>query len=136
MDYKDEMPENKQITLDKFPLLPGDKISIKFKGVTQLSKVIEVGSANPEYVLGGPYAKGAAIKVWNIKQKRACIKFLKEGGHKLVKIRLKKSVWAIIEKLDIYIDIDKKITIKKTPLRIYTYEIIDLMKKGALSIIS
>ncbi len=114
MKYKSEIPKKDQITLNKFPLLPGNEVVMKLNGGSRIGTVTEVGSANPEYVLEGPNAKGAGIVKWNIKDRDDCESFLR-GGHLPVKIRLKKSMWAVIR-------------FGKHQKKLYTYEILEALK--------
>jgi len=61
MRYKSDVPKEKQIRLSQFRLFPGDRVLIKIRSVFYWGNVVEVCSANPEYVLGGAGAKGAGL---------------------------------------------------------------------------
>lgn len=81
--------------MDKFPLLPGDGVDVRINGKWHYAVVIEVGCANPEYVLGGPGAKDAGVTRWTQGERKECEAFL-HGGHRPVPIRLVKSMWAVL----------------------------------------
>lgn len=121
MKYKDEVPKQQQITLDKFSLLPGDRVCMKYRNTFYNGRVKEVGSANPEYVLGGPDAPDAGVMRWTESERTACAAFL-YGGHLPVKIRLKKSMWAVIE----LIEHEKIEHLLEKPIMVtlYTYDIV------------
>jgi hypothetical protein len=115
MKYKDEIDKDKQIRLNEFPVLPGDKVAIKKDSDRWRCLVVkEVWSANPEYTLGGENAKDAGVISWNKKAREDCKAFL-QLDHLPVKIRLKKSMWAIIGKK-----------------KYYTYELLRLIENGKL----
>lgn len=124
MKYKDEVPKPKQIRLDQFRLLPGDIIRLRCADDYYNGVVREVWSANPEYVLGGPKAKDAGVVKWTEKERAECEAFLR-GGHKPVKIRLKKSMWARVE---LYLPTGSGW------MNLYTYDIEERHKKGELII--
>ena len=131
MKYKSEVPKSEQIHLNEFPLLPGDRAMLMdkehayyFYGIVR-----EVGSANPEYVLRDrkkPMPKDAGVITWNENSRENCKQFL-QGGHMPVAIRLKKSMWAVVE---------FTVETGKTPKKkLYTYDILKLKKDSKLLII-
>ncbi len=129
MKYEDEIPEAQQITLNQFRLLPGSRLRRRWGNDHYDAVVREVWSANPEYVLGGPDAKDAGIITWTEKGRTECEAFL-GGEHQPVKIRLRKSMWAVIQLyLPGYGD--------SNPLKatLYTYDIEELVAKGDLIIV-
>lgn len=139
MRYEDEVPRGKQITLNQFRLLPGSRIYRRLEGSLCYGIVREVGSANPEYVLGGSGAKDAGVEIWTEKERDECTAFI-GGEHLPVRIRLKKSMWAVIEcevnvaKSDSRYGSWTETGTKRETL--YTYDIEELFAKGDLVIVS
>ena len=129
MKYEDEVPEAQQITLDKFRLLPGSRVRRRHQNDYYDGVVREVWSANPEYVLGGPEAKDAGVLKWTEAERNECQAFI-GGGHAPVRMRLKKSMWAV---LDVYLPGFSA----ERPHReiLYTYDIEELYRKGDLIIV-
>ncbi|MFY9462524.1 MAG: hypothetical protein WAP51_05000 [Candidatus Sungiibacteriota bacterium] len=124
MKYKDEVPRKKQIRLNQFRLLPGDMVRMKYRNDYADGVVKEVWSANPEYVLNGPKAEDAGVIHWTNctkNERRDCEAFLR-GGHRPVKIRLYKSMWAVIK---LYPAATQPFTVT-----LYTYDIEELCRKG------
>lgn len=128
MRYRSEIPKNRQIRLNEFKLLPGDRICLYHRGVWRAGIVTLVGSANPEYVLGGPNAEGAGVITWEINAREDCKRFL-ASEHLPVPIRLKKSIWAVVE-----LNPSKR-GMRKTKRALYTYDIERMIKKGTLRIL-
>lgn len=126
MRYEDEVPKSEQISLSQFRLLPGSYIQKRLEGHLCEGIVSEVGSANPEYVLGGPDAEDAGVIKWTEQERDECAAFI-DGGHLPVKIRLRKSMWAVIALFVPGFD---------NPLKevLYTYDVEELVKKGDLII--
>ena len=130
MQYDSEVHEARQITLNQFRLLPGSRLRRRWGNDYYYAAVREVWSANPEFMLGEPdNEEGRAVR-WTEKYRNDCSAFL-GGGHLPVKIRLEKSMWAVI---DVYLpgfDVGH-------PHReiLYTYDIEMLVAKGDLIIIS
>ncbi|MDO8560923.1 MAG: hypothetical protein Q7R91_01770 [bacterium] len=133
------MPKSKQIRLDQFRLLPGDLVQLKHResisSVAYINGIVEeVWLANPEYVLSGPKAKSAGVIRWKKHQRKECKEFLRGKGHRPVKIRLKKSAWAVM-RADIPLDLSGGGTFYfKTRLPLYTYDIEMLYKEGIMRI--
>lgn len=125
MHYEDEVPRGQQITLDKFRLLPGSRIRRSWNHDYYDGVVREVWSANPEYVLGGPEAEDAGVIKWAQAEREECRAFI-GGGHEPVRMRLKKSMWVVV---DLYLP-SFPYPLKET---LYTYDIEKLVKnKGIL----
>lgn len=89
-----DMPEEKQIQLNTFPVLPGDEVWITYKRKRRPAQVVEVGLANPEDTLG-PNAEGARAERWDKGRRADCERFLQEHG--TAPIKQKKDVWAVVE---------------------------------------
>ena len=129
MKYEDEIPKAQQITLNQFRLLPGSRLKRRWGNDHYDAVVREVWSANPEYVLGGPEAKDAGVLKWTEAERNECQAFI-GGGHAPVRMRLQKSMWAV---LDIYLPVSSA----KRPHReiLYTYDIEELVKNGNLIVV-
>lgn len=134
MKYKDEVPKTAQIALNLFRLLPGDSVLIRYKNALHHGRVVEVGSANPEYVLHSPRAKAAGIIRWRESERAECERFFR-NSHSSMKIRLKRSVWAVVE-IHIPQGLSGHLLVSRTIRRkLYTYDIERLVKKCWLKII-
>lgn len=141
--YKDEVPRHEQIRMNQFRLLPGDQVRIQHQRSFHLGEVVEVGSANPEYMLwrqkktGGKKPEGAEVVRWKSHKKgdrEACEQIVRLGGHLSVRLRLKKSMWAVIE---ILVPVGKHtpaFTHRKKTL--YTYDIEKLHREERLVILT
>ena len=133
MKYKDEVPREKQVTLNRFLLLPGDRILIRHKKGLHLGRVVEVGATNPEYALWKAgrlkkKSKNSDVIVWKESDRAGCEKFFR-GGHNPVRIRLKKSVWAVVE-YSIYRGLSEKLPVFTTQRKkLYAYDIAKLTEK-------
>lgn len=132
MKYRSEVPKERQILTSQFPLLPGDLVIYKHSGHKDIASVAEVVAANPEYVLKGPGAKNAGAIRWTEDKRRDCENFLHKG-HAPVPIRLKKSMWAVLE-FSCSDGTRHNRTISFTRKRIYTYTIINLRANGRLEL--
>jgi len=132
MQYHDEVPNDQQISMDQFYLLPLDPVTLRYEGKDRLGLVREVGSANPEYVLHGPQAPDAGVVRWSwasLSERLACESFIK-SGHPPTMLRLKRSMWAVVELIKPLGDPETGMTI--LTIILYTYEIEELRKNGFL----
>lgn len=134
MKYKSDVPKKNQIRMSEFKLLPGDTVLYEYqKKVFYTAKVIEVGSANPEYVLGGPEAEGAGMVVWTENEREDCRNFLL--GSERFPVRLKKSMWAVIQ----YVEksgLSGNVAVHEvSQKKLYTYDIERMIGDGSLEII-
>lgn len=129
MKYVDEVHKAQQITLNEFRFLPGSRLKRRWNNDYYDAVVREVWSANPEFVLGSPGdEEGRAVR-WAEKDREDCNAFLR-GGHLPVKIRLKKSMWAMI---DVYLP---GFSAERPHHEIlYTYDIEEFVKNGNLIVV-
>lgn len=138
MEYRDQVPIQRQIAMNEFKLLPGSRVRGRFcdnvckEDCTNClydGIVREVWCANPEYVLLGENAPDAGVILWTESERDECAAFL-GGGHMPVKIRLYKSMWVKIEFLPRQ---DRpEYPLPQIP---YTYEVEGLIRSGRLVVV-
>ena len=139
MKYKSDVAEKNWVLIKDFRLLPGSTVYIRHRGSLHYGTVNEVGSANPEYVFGGPHVKGAGTTVWKNtkKRRRECKKFF-SGSHGKFPIKLQRSMWVTIVFTGVThkrtCDVGYAFETGEIRRQLYTYEIEDLLGKGDLTV--
>ena len=135
MKYKGDVPKKDQIRMSEFKLLPGDRVSFSLNEGANFyhGKVVEVGSANPEYVLEGPGTERAGMTSWNEDQRSDCENFIKGSPFP---VKLKKSMWAVVEYDVVYHTADFKGLRGVGHLFLYTYDIEKMLKNDSLEILN
>ncbi len=133
VQYTEKVPESEQIPMNRFPLLPGD-IGIfagEQNGDYISGKFTELRFANPEFLKAkeqrlkkSDFPPNAGTIKFTEDQRSECEDFLRND----IKVQYKRSICAIIE-----LNISIRETYKG---KLYTYDILNMVKSGQLVITS